>query len=173
MQLLVLGSLRYLGRGWTFNHIEEATGIHKEVHCVFLHCFIAFGSTVFYEKHVLSPVSIADAHSHMSEFSEARFPGCIGLTNCMHITTEKCEYYLKGNHLGGKSSQTTRTFNLTCNHRRRILHSTPGGPGRWNNTMMVCLDKFISGIRDVILLNDLEFELLSYDKEGDVILLKY
>ena len=32
VELLVLGSLRYLGRGWTFDDIEEATAISKEVH---------------------------------------------------------------------------------------------------------------------------------------------
>ena len=32
VELLVLGSLRYLGRGWTFDDIEESTAIDKEVH---------------------------------------------------------------------------------------------------------------------------------------------
>jgi hypothetical protein len=49
-------------------------------------------------------------------------------------------YQLKNNHLGAKSSHTTRTFNLTCNHRCRIIHSTHGGPGRWNDQTMVRLD---------------------------------
>ena len=35
IQLLVLGSLRYLGLGWTFNDIEESTGVAREVHCFF------------------------------------------------------------------------------------------------------------------------------------------
>ena len=45
-----------------------------------------------------------------------------------------------------KNSLTTRTLNLTCNHRRRILHTTNGGPGRWNDKSMVRLDTFVSGI---------------------------
>ena len=32
IELLVLGSLRYLGRGWTFDDIEEQTPISREVH---------------------------------------------------------------------------------------------------------------------------------------------
>ncbi len=35
VELLVLGSLRYLGRVWTFDDCEESTAIDKEVH----HCF--------------------------------------------------------------------------------------------------------------------------------------
>ncbi len=38
---------------------------------------------------------------------------------------------------------------------------------------MVRLDRLISGIRDSTILVDLEFELLAYDKEGDVIAVKY
>ena len=85
---------------------------------------------------------------------------------------QKMQYNLKNNHLGPKSSHTTRTFNLTCNHRCRVLHLTTGGPGRCNDQTMVGLDHLISGIRDSIL-KDLEFELLAYDKEGDIIAVKY
>ena len=35
--LPLLGSLRYLGRGWTFDDIEENTAISEEVHRVFFH----------------------------------------------------------------------------------------------------------------------------------------
>ena len=35
IELLVLGALRYLGRGWTFDDLEEATAISEEVHRVF------------------------------------------------------------------------------------------------------------------------------------------
>jgi hypothetical protein len=45
VELLVLGSLCYLSRGWTFDAIEESTAIDKEVHRRFLKVFIQFGST--------------------------------------------------------------------------------------------------------------------------------
>jgi hypothetical protein len=126
VELLVLGSLRYLGRGWTFDDVEECTAISKEVHRVFFHKFIEFVSTKLYRKMVLSPVSVDDAVSHMVEYQSAGLLGCIGSIDCTHIVTERCKYNLKNNHIGFKSSNTTRTFNLTCNHCRRILHSTPG-----------------------------------------------
>ena len=40
VELLVFGLLRYLGRGWTFDDIEECTAISKEVHCMFVHKFL-------------------------------------------------------------------------------------------------------------------------------------
>jgi hypothetical protein len=122
--------------------------------------------------HVITPVHLAEVQSNMAEYAEAGFPGCIGSSDCTHITTEQCEYNLKNNHLGGKSSHTTCTFNLTCNHRRRILHTTRGGPGCWNNQTMVRFDAFLTNVRDGRILTD-KFELLSYDKEGNVISVWY
>jgi len=168
VELLVLGALRYLGRGWTFDDIEESTAIDHDVHRVFLHRFIEFGSTVLFEKHVVAPVRIDEARSNMHEYAVAGFPGCVGSTDCTHIVTERCEFNLKNNHLGPKSSHTTRTFNLTCNHRRRILHTTDGGPGRWNDQTMVRLDNFIMGIRESSILRDHTFELLSRDDDGNI-----
>ena len=37
LELLILGSLRYLGRGYTFDDCEESTAIDAEVHRVFFH----------------------------------------------------------------------------------------------------------------------------------------
>jgi hypothetical protein len=63
----------------------------------------------------------------------------------------------------------TFNFNLTCNHRHHILHSTTnGGPGRWNDQSMVRLDTFVSGIRDGSVLEDCDFELLARGKDGKV-----
>ncbi|KAG7363898.1 hypothetical protein IV203_037100 [Nitzschia inconspicua] len=50
LELLVLKTLRYLGRGWTFDDLEECTGISEEVIRVFFHQFIKFGSTTLYNK---------------------------------------------------------------------------------------------------------------------------
>jgi hypothetical protein len=42
IELLILGLLCYLGHGWTFDNIEEATVISEEVHPVFFHIFVKF-----------------------------------------------------------------------------------------------------------------------------------
>jgi len=81
IELLVLGSLRYFGCGWTFDDVEENTAISKEVHRTFFHCFVEFGSTVLYEKYILTPVFGNVAKTHMREFKEAGFPGCVGFSD--------------------------------------------------------------------------------------------
>jgi hypothetical protein len=153
-----------------FDDIEEQTA---SVHHNFFHKFIEFGSTTLYSMHVITPVHLVEAQSNLSEYAEAGFPGCVGSSDCTHIITERGEYNLKNNHLGGKSSQTARTFNLTCNHRRRILHTTRGGPARWNDMTIVRFDSFLTAVRAGRILTDNEFELLSYDKEGNVVSVRY
>ena len=123
VELLVLGSLCYLGCGWIFDDCEESTAIDKEVHRRFFQVFIRFGSTELYQKWLISPVNLPKANLNMHEYSQARFPGCIGSCDCTHIVAKRCEYNLKTNHLGAKNSLTMRTFNLTYNHRHRILYN--------------------------------------------------
>ena len=55
IELLLLGSLHYLGRGWTFDDLEECTGISEETHRVFFHAFVKFGRDVLYRKYVKYP----------------------------------------------------------------------------------------------------------------------
>ncbi len=173
VELFLLGLLRYLGRGWTFDDIKEQTAISKCIHCTFFHKFIEFGSTTLYSMHVLTPVNLAETQSNMAEYAEAGFSGCVRSSDCTHITIEGCEYNLKNNQLSAKSSHTTRTLNLTCNHRRRILHTTRGGPDCWNDMTMVRFDTFLTDIRAGRILTGNQFELLSYDKEGNVVTVRY
>ena len=63
--LLLLGSLRYIGRGWTFDDLEEATGISQEVHRKFFHTFITFGNKVLYPRHIIYPKTAARGKMHM------------------------------------------------------------------------------------------------------------
>ncbi len=114
-----------------------------------------------------------EAKTHSIEYEKAGFPGCIGSCDCTHITTEKCQYNLKNNHTGRNKKETTRTFNLTANHRRRILHSTRGGPGRWNDQTMVTYDRFITGLHEGTGLADISFQLFEYNDNGDTTPVKY
>jgi hypothetical protein len=64
IELLLLGSLRYLGRGWTFDDIEEATCISREVHRTFFRVFISWGSTFLFEKYFIAPSKNDEAKHH-------------------------------------------------------------------------------------------------------------
>ena len=57
----------------------------------------------------------------------------------------------------------TRTYNSTVNHRRRILSSTCGHPGRWNDKTLVLYDNLSTDLRDGRKYSDIVFELLQAD----------
>ena len=106
--LLLLGTLRYLGRGWTFDDLEESTSISEDTHRRFFHVFIKYGSSHLYQKHVVYPTNYDEARTHMEEYIVAGLPGAIGSMDACHVMLEKCSHRLKQNHLGGKSKHTCR-----------------------------------------------------------------
>jgi DDE superfamily endonuclease len=150
LELLLLDSLRYLGRGWTFDDIEDGTKVSREVHRCFFHSFTTFGATILYPRFVKMPQTIDDLRNCESEYSVAGFPGCVGSTDATHIPLDKVTASFRQAHLGYKqgSDVTTRTYNLTVNHRRQILHTTTGHPGRWNDKTLIRFDSFMSDLRD-------------------------
>jgi hypothetical protein len=148
IEFLLLGTLWYLGCGWTFDDLEESTFITREVHRVFFHKFIEFGSKFLFPMYVSVPSTLEELRDCELEYRAAGFPGCIGSTDATHIPVEKVSYGLRQAHLGFKVASTTRTYNLTVNHRRKILHSTQGHPGRWNNKTLVRFDGFMHQLRE-------------------------
>ena len=159
IELLLLGSLRYLGRGWTFSDMKDVTYISRDVHRKFFHQFVKFGAKVLYPMYVSVPQTEAELRDCENEYAIAGFPGCIGSTDATYIPLEKDCFSLRQTHLGGKSKSTMRTYNLTCNHRRQILHTMSGHPGRWNDKTLIRFDSFMSELRDGGYNDKINFEL--------------
>jgi hypothetical protein len=67
--------------------------------------------------------------------------------------------------MGFKQNHPARTYNLTCNHNRRILHSTTGHSSLWNDKTLAHYDKFLSGVHSGKILQDVTFDLLSWEGE--------
>jgi len=116
---------------------------------------------------------VEECRSYVHEFQLAGFNGAIGSTDAKHIAVEKCCYGLKNNHLGPKQHLTTRTFNLTMNHRNQILSATVSYPGRWNDKKIVLFDSFVRGIYEGSIMPNLTFELLEYDEAGINMVIKH
>ena len=158
-ELLLLGSLRCLGRGWTFDDLEESTYVSRDVHRCFFHQFCAWGAKVLYPLYVQVPKTLDDLRACEKEYRQAGFLGCVGSTDATHIPLEKVSFGLRQGHLGYKMSSTSRTYNLTVNHRRQILHSTTGHPGRWNDKTLVRFDSFMAELRNGAFDTAMSFEL--------------
>jgi hypothetical protein len=92
--LMILTSLWYLGRGWTFDDCEEATAVSEDVCCVFFHEFICFGKNVLYPKYVKAPNTLEDAAACSAEFAQAGLPGAIGSMDATHVCHERMQFRL-------------------------------------------------------------------------------
>lgn len=167
IELLVLGALRYIGRGWCFDDLEENTCISEETHRKFMHIYLFWGSTTLYENHVILPENGKQAQEWAEEYKMAGFPGCISSGDATHIGMLKCFYQLKQHNASYKLKMPSRTYNTHVNHRRRILHSTPGHPGRWNDISLQLFDTFAKTMRHGDTYNDLVFELKERTTDGD------
>lgn len=73
--LLLLGALRYLGRGLTFDDLEEYTAISEETHRQFFHKFIQFGAESLYPEYVRYPTTAEEHATHSSEFQRGGLNG--------------------------------------------------------------------------------------------------
>ena len=99
IKLLLLGALWYLGRGHTFDDIEEATAISREVNRNFLHTFLKYGSTVLYQRHVIDAACLTAPSKYEKLFAAAGFNGCMGSTDATHVGMLSCTNWAAHNHL--------------------------------------------------------------------------
>ena len=173
IKLLLLGSLRYIGRAWTIDDIEEANGISSETNRQFLNCFIEYGSTFLYRKWVLDPAINQDICEQERLFRQAGFNGCIGSSDATHVGMLSCAIWAKIMHKGFKLNIPSRTYNMTVTHSRKILGSTLGHPATWNDKTLQLYDELLCGVRDSVLHDTFEFMLYDIDEEGNVIEVPY
>ena len=103
----------------------------------------------------------------------AGFHGCVGSTEATHVGMERCSYRLAQIHRGGKLPMPSRTSNMTVNHRTQILSSTFGNSARWNDKSLQLYDSFVTGIQQGTKIDDVTFELVEADKDGNIVFVKY
>ena len=96
-------------------------------------------------------------------------PGCIGSTDACHVGMLNCHNQLRIRNSGFKMNMPTRTFNLTANHRRKILSTTTGHPGRFNDKTLVRFDKFVMNVKGGKILPKNVFGLLWKNEDGNVV----
>jgi len=164
--LLLLGSLRYLGRGLTFDDLEEYTAVGEETHRQFFHVFIKFGEECLYPEYVITPRTAVEYEKHRHEFDVRGLSGAGFSCDATNVIMWRCEHNLKQANMGFKQSHPARTYNVCVNHRRQILHTTTGHPSRWNDKSLAFFDQFLCGIHEGKLLQDVEFTLLEW--KGDI-----
>ena len=144
IKLLLLGCLRYIGRAWTYDDVYEANGISIGTNRQFILCFVTYGSTVLYNKWVIDARMNRNLNDQESIFALVGFNGCVGSSDGTHVPMLKCSQWAANNNKGFKLNVPARTYNVTVDHSRRILHSTTGHPGTCNDKTLILFDDYLS-----------------------------
>ena len=126
-EFLFLGSLRYIGRAFTLDYIEEETDISHETNRAFLHSFLLHEITILYDKRVTQPATVT-YHSLFDFFAYSGFNGCIELSDGTHIGMLSCVLWATYSHTGYTLSFLSRTRNKTVTHWHQILGTTKCHP---------------------------------------------
>ena len=122
---------------------------------------------------MINHCSFNSVHEQESIFGQAGFNGCIGSSDATHIPMLKCPQWAHNNHKGFKLSVPARTYNVTVDHSRRILGSTFGHPGTWNDKTLVLFDELICNVKNGNIPDDFEFKLYEKDMNNNIVEVTY
>lgn len=89
IELLMLGVLRILGRGWVFDDIYEATRISPRVIRAFFKALVHHYSSVL-KTQWIKPDEGEDLQETLRVYENAGFPGCKGSVDCVHVWWDRC-----------------------------------------------------------------------------------
>jgi len=163
--LSLLGALRHVGRGLTFDDLEEHTAIDEETHRQFFHQLIKHGEQVMFPQHVKMPTNAEEFKTNMSEFHTGGLWGAGFSADATNVVVWRCEHNLKQANAGWKNSHPARSYNVCVNHRRQILSSTRGHPSRWNDKTSAWADPLVKGTHTGRILQDVAFKLSCWEGE--------
>ena len=85
----------------------------------------------------------------------------------------KCARWASNNHKDFKLNVLARTYNVTVDHAHRILASTTGHPGTWNDKTLILFDDFICGVNDGKLHQDFVFHSYKKDDNNKIVKVAY
>ena len=147
IELLVLGSLRLVGSGCTFDAIEELTNVDEETHRVFFHeNFCAWGERAA-ERHIRMPSTDEEFRHILALYERIGLPGCGGSVDCVHLVWDKCPSGLSS-ACKGKDKCPTLAFEVSASHTKRILSVSQYFYGTINDKTISLADALFESFRE-------------------------
>ena len=101
------------------------------------------------------------------------FNGCIGSSDGTHVGLLCFPSWAFNNHKEQKLAVPSRNCNATVRHWRKIIGTTLGHLGTWNDKPFVIFDELIKNIQNGELMEDKEYESFELDKDDYVVTIKY
>ena len=124
LRLLLMGSLKVLGSGFTFTDVSDLCGVSQESLRVFFHSFCSYISTnianyVNFDKNL---------EGTLASYSKVELPGCVGSMDNIHILWDRCPAS-EANRYHGKEGRCSVSFFVVTDHERNCLYVSDGFAG--------------------------------------------
>jgi hypothetical protein len=161
--LKLLGTLRMLGKGCSWDLLYELSGVSAEVHRNWTLSFIDKFSKELYPVYVHGPRNSEEIDSVTSLYAACGFPGCVGSTDCVHIRWDFCPSLWFSSFKNGKNSYASIAYEMTVDHSKRFQASTIGHYGTTSDKTIVKFDGFVNEVRYGDMYTQAEFKLQSTD----------
>ena len=145
--LKLLGTLRMLGKGCSWDLLYELSGISGEVHRKWTYQFLDKFSKKMYPLHVHGPRNTDELNAVTSLYSAVGFPGCVGSTDCVHIRWEMCPALHFNTYKNGKNSYASIAYEMTVDHSKRFQSTTIGHYGTTSDMTIVKFDGFVNKVK--------------------------
>ena len=162
IELKVLGVLRVLAKGSTFDQIYELNNISAETNRIFFHSFCAKAVEVLGPTWISIPRTDDELSPILTMYAKNGFPGCVGSIDCVHIRWDNCPAKWR-NMYRGKGAHPTISYEVTVSHDKTILFATIGHYGTRNDKTIVRFDGFVSAIHECGLYAEKTFNLYQCD----------
>ena len=159
VSLKLLGTLRMLGKGCSWDLLYELSGVSAEVRRKWTLNFIDKFRKELYPVYVHGPRNSEELDSVTSLYAACGFPGCVGSTDCVHIRWDLCPALLFNTFKNGKNSYASIAYEMTVDHSKRIQASTIGHYGTTSDKSIVKFDGFVNEVRYGELFTQAEFKV--------------
>lgn len=139
LPLLILGSIRYLASGCTFDALEELTNVDQETHRIFFHQKFCTWGAIVSKEHIRMPDKEEELRHVQSLYEGKGLPGCVGSIDCVHVCWDCCPASLHST-CKGKDSVPTLAFEVVSSHTKKILHVSQYFWGTYNDKTIARID---------------------------------
>ena len=147
IQLLVLGALRYIATGCTFDALDELTCVSAETHRVFVRDVFSSWGRHAAKEHIKLPDSDEEIRHVVGMYERSGHPGCIGSVDCVHVVWDKCNAGMRS-LCCGKEKVPTLVFEVVCSHTKRILHVSKWFAGTISDKTIAKIDPAMSSVKE-------------------------
>jgi len=117
---------------------------------------------VLFPEFVVPHTTAEEHETHRSELTQGGLWGAGFSTDATNVVMWCCEHNLKQGSVGFKQSHPARSYNISVNHRRRMLWSTEGHPSHWNDKTLAHHENFLRDMHDCHISQDIRFQSLSW-----------